>query len=224
MFLDWLRGVWYWIKSLFQKDAIVIPHPKYDGELKMVRGSLEWYAYLWDRCQLRVDSESKQKIATAVSKISRHRTRYQIVEKICGVPWWVIGVIHMRESACDFTGVLHNGEKIIGTGKKTSLVPKDRGPFDTWEASALDAFKDRQKPAIWTIENALQFLEIYNGTGYIRFHPETLSPYIWSCTNLYSGYGKYVADGRYDSSAKEEQCGCAAMIKGLAIPVRRANL
>jgi lysozyme family protein len=109
-------------------------------------------------------------INAQAEKIIANRSRYELVSKATGVPWDVIGVIHYRESSNDFRGVLHNGQKIIGTGKKTTLVPKGRGPFSTWEEAAIDALANCHphlaKNKDWSIGNTLDKLESYNGLGY----------------------------------------------------------
>lgn len=97
------------------------------------------------------------------------RARYKAVEARTGVPWFIVAVIHHRESSGSFAGVLHNGEKIIGTGKVTKLVPKGRGPFPSWEEAAVDAlinchpYAARNKD--WSVGGALALLEQYNGLG-----------------------------------------------------------
>lgn len=88
---------------------------------------------------LRARFTRSTRINAEAARIEANRSRYEVVSKATGVPWDVIGVIHYRESSGSFAGVLHNGQKIIGTGKKTTLVPKGRGPFSTWEDAAVDA-------------------------------------------------------------------------------------
>src|SRR5258705_13368262 len=72
-------------------------------------------------------------ITAIVNKITAAKTRYQGIEKITGVPWFFIGVIHSLEANCDFTKHLHNGDSLKA---KTVNVPKGRPigvpPF-TWE-------------------------------------------------------------------------------------------
>src|SRR5688572_19234705 len=74
-------------------------------------------------------------------KIIAAESRYRAVQNATGVPWFYIGALHMRESSCNFAGVLHNGDQIIGTGRLTYRVPAGRGPFSTWEEAAVDALK-----------------------------------------------------------------------------------
>ncbi len=68
------------------------------------------------------ESYHKQ-VLSAVKAIKSNQERYEEVAKETGVPWELIAVIHYREGSLDFETVLHNGERIIGTDKKTKLVP-----------------------------------------------------------------------------------------------------
>ena len=144
--------------------------------------------------------------------IYRNRGRYQAVSDKTGVPWYFIAATHMRESSCDFRGVLHNGEHIIGSGRKTTLVPRGRGPFKTWEEAAIDALRLHSLHRIpdWSIERVLYECERFNGWGY--YYKGRVSPYVWSGTTLYKS-GKYVADGVYDPSHVDSQLGCAVILK-----------
>lgn len=152
-------------------------------------------------------------INAQAAKIIANRERYEEVSKLTGVPWDVIGVIHHRESSGNFAGVLHNGEKIIGTGKKTTLVPKGRGPFSSWTEAAVDAlFNAGPQAALnkdWSIAGTLDILERYNGLGYRN--KGLPSPYLWAGTDQYVK-GKYVADGRYDPNHVDQQLGTAPVL------------
>lgn len=154
-------------------------------------------------------------ITEAARKIMAGRVRYEAVEAATGVPWAFIGVLHYRESACDFRGVLHNGERILGTGRKTALVPKGRGPFSTWEEAARDALGIkgfRQGVPGWSLLRCLFEGERFNGFGYrMRGVP---SAYLWSGSNQYQG-GKYVADGTWSATAVDRQIGIAPLMKHL---------
>ena len=63
--------------------------------------------------------------------INSHRSTYEDVGKAVGAAWWMIAVLHLREAGERDVGrwlcVLHNGEKIIGAGRKTSSCPKAAG-------------------------------------------------------------------------------------------------
>lgn len=147
------------------------------------------------------------------AKIVADRARYEAVSSKTDVPWDVIGVIHYRESSGSFAGVLHNGQKIIGTGKKTTIVPKGRGPFSSWENAAVDALLNcppyAGKNKDWSIAGTLDILERYNGLGYRnRGLP---SPYLWAGTDQYVS-GKYFADGKYDPNYVDSQLGVAPLL------------
>ncbi len=155
-------------------------------------------------------------INSQADKILANRARYEAVSKATGVPWDVIAVIHYRESSGDFKGVLHNGQKIIGTGKKTTLVPAGRGPFSTWEEAAKDALvvcpPYAAKNKDWWIAGTLDILERYNGLGYRK--KGLPSPYLWAGTDQYVK-GKYVADGKFDPEHVDKQLGTAAILMRL---------
>lgn len=166
----------------------------------------------WNRAKFTRASQ----IEAMAAKIRANRARYDAVAAKTGVPWDVIAVIHSRESSCNFAGVLHNGEHIIGTGRKTTLVPKGRGPFSTWEGAAIDAlvncapYAARNKD--WSLGNTLDLLEGYNGLGYRK--KGLPSPYLWAGTDQYTK-GKYVADGKFDPNAVDQQLGAAAILMAL---------
>lgn len=160
-----------------------------------------------------IDPERVWEVKAACEKILANKKFYQDVEAKTTVPWDVIAAIHYRESSLNFKAVLHNGERIVGTNKKTKLVPADRGPFKTWRESAVDALliKKYLFPKDWTIEKQLIFIEAYNGLGYKR--RGELSPYVWAGTNKHDEHGKYVSDGKYDPNALEKQLGAVAILK-----------
>ncbi len=95
---------------------------------------------MWSTATLKGGTDAAN-AETFANKIIAAEARYKAVQASTGVPWYFIGALHMRESSCDFRGVLHNGDRIIGTGGLTVRVPAGRGPFSTWEESAVDALK-----------------------------------------------------------------------------------
>lgn len=163
----------------------------------------------WNRAKF---TRSTQ-INAQAAKIIANRARYEAVAALTGVPWDVIGVIHYRESSGSFAGVLHNGQRIIGTGNQTSLVPKGRGPFSSWEVAAVDALMNCHpfagKNKDWSIAGTLDILERYNGLGYRN--KGLPSPYLWAGTDQYVK-GKYVADGKYDPNHVDQQLGVAPIL------------
>jgi lysozyme family protein len=173
------------------------------------------YANMWARMEI---DPKKLKIvdATAREIIEKRKTRYLKVEAATGVPWWWIAVAHHREASGSFAGVLHNGDRIIGTGRTTYRVPKGRGPFATWEEAAIDALKmpgkELHKIKDWTLERAAYQLEAFNGWGY--FWKGIPSSYLWSFSNI-ARPGKYVADHVWDSNAVDGQMGVMPLLQRL---------
>ena len=167
---------------------------------------------------IKIDENRKSEVQAIINFFVGNKSRYVKVENICGVPAELICALHYRESSLSFAGVLHNGERILNTGKKTKLVPKGRGPFKTWEEAAVDALMLKKAifPAKWTFESMMEFAERFNGLGYRTKIGDSgkieLSPYVFAGTNFYDETGKYVADGKYSSTAKEAQLGVAAIL------------
>ena len=173
------------------------------------------YHAMWDAAQVNPAKSDRAKAIAA--KIVANRASYEAIEARTGVPWFMIGPIHMRESSLSFKRHLHCGDPLE---RRTVHVPKGRpvngNPPFTFEASAVDALTmpphalDKVKD--WSVERILFETEKYNGFGYLG---KGNSPYLWSWTNLYKG-GKYVADHVYSAAAIDPQPGCAAMLKALA--------
>lgn len=141
------------------------------------------------------------------------KDRYLAVQKFTGVPWFIIAVIHERESTQNFYKQLGQGDPLSSV---STHVPKGRGPFKSWEGGAVDAlcncapFASKWKD--WSPGGALTLLEQYNGLGY--FHRGRPSPYVWSGTNQYVS-GKYTHDGVYDPNEVDAQLGCAGLVLAL---------
>ena len=110
----------------------------------------------------------------------------------------------------------------IATGvpwnRETRLVPRGRGPFNSFEEAAHDAlvncapYAARNKD--WSAGGTLALLERYNGLGY--FNRGLPSPYIWSGTDQYKK-GKYVADGVFNPEAVDKQLGCAGLLMAMGV-------
>jgi lysozyme family protein len=171
------------------------------------------YAKLWG--SIRIKSGKDDTNATYYAKlIIKGEAQYQAVAGQMGMPWYFVGALHMRESGCDFKGVLHNGEKIIGTQRKTKLVPKGRGPFKTWAAAAVDALTMRNLRGItWSPARMGYESEGFNGWGYTG--KGVNSPYCWAGSN-HEQLGKYVADHVWDKNFDDPQIGTMTVIKRLS--------
>ncbi len=144
-------------------------------------------------------------------KIIAGKARYQSIEKATGVPWHFIGCLHFMEASLRWEACLHNGEP---WNKKTTIVPKNRGPWTSFEEAAIDALKyDKlaDKPqGYWTLSRMLAFAESYNGTGYRK--RGILSPYVFAYTNLSDEMGKYVADHVYDATKPHNRPSVGAIL------------
>jgi lysozyme family protein len=166
------------------------------------------YLALWNSMKV-TDKAGAAKFA---KKIIANESRYRKIQDATGVPWYFVGLLHMRESSCNFAGVLHNGEHIIGTGKLTRLVPAGRGPFATWEEAAIDALKLKglHKIKDWPVERVAYEAERYNGLGYTK--KGINSPYLWAGSN-HQQPGKYVADHQWSPTAMDTQMGVMTVLK-----------
>ena len=181
------------------------------------------YEQLFKTCQIR--PERLGAVDAIINRILPHRDRYQAIGASLHIPWYFIAVIHSLETGLRFDRHLHNGDPLTA---RTIHVPKGRPlaghpPF-TFEESAIDALKLEgldTKPS-WPFARMLFRLEQYNGFGYrVR---GINSPYLWSFSNQYTK-GKFVADGKFSSTAVSAQCGGATLFKRMeeqgiiAIPV-----
>jgi lysozyme family protein len=167
---------------------------------------------MWDSIEIKGGADATH-AASFAKTIIKNETKYREVEAQSGVPWFFIGALHMRESSCNFAGVLHNGEKIIGTRKKTKLVPAGRGPFATWQAAAVDALALKNLSGISWCPSRMAFeSERFNGLGYTG--KGVNSPYVWAGSN-HEQTGKYVADHVWDKSFDDPQIGTMTVIKAL---------
>ena len=141
------------------------------------------------------------------------KERYQAVAAKTGVPWFVVAVIHERESSQDWTRSLAQGDP---WSRISVHVPAGRGPFRSWEEAAIDALMLCSPYAArntdWSIGGTLTELEGYNGFGYASHGVP--SPYIWAGTDQYTS-GKYIRDGVYDPSAVDKQLGCVGLLMGM---------
>ncbi len=190
-------------------------------------GSLPWYERMFKACEVLPGKELLLK--NSLSLIARGLSQYRAVsERLVAEDVenfaWILGAIHFKEATCDFDRVLHNGENIVGKNLRTTLAPKGRGPFKTWSDAAFDAI--RYKCPLWSnllygakeIGSVLYAIECYNGRGYVTGTGKSVvSPYLWACSNISSGPGKYVADGHFDPTAStDKSVGAALILKDLS--------
>src|SRR5215472_2163923 len=170
------------------------------------------YASLWDAATIMpAHVADAQKVAAG---IVAKKGAFIAVQNATGVPWPMVGAMLYRESNLDLNTYLGNGQSLH---QVTTIVPKGRGPFATFQDGAVDALTLQGMtgiaPADWTIERVLYWLERFNGQGYFN---RGNSPYLWSWTDQYHG-GKFVRDGVYDSNTWDAQGGCVAILKTLEL-------
>lgn len=172
----------------------------------------------WDSAKITRAAEFKA-VAKRLVK-PEAKVRYQEIERATGVPWFVVAVIHERESSADFTTQLGQGDPL---SQVSSHVPKGRGPFlnhpgdpplqDAFYRGALDALIDCAPHASrwkdWSPGGTMTLLEQYNGLAYANHGMP--SPYIWSGTNQYK-IGKITRDHGPIEPIVDTQLGCAGLI------------
>lgn len=173
------------------------------------------YARLFQTAVIR--PEHRESTDWHLEMMRRSKPRYKVVSEDTGVPWYFIAVCHALESSFNFRAHLHNGDFPLSA--RTRQVPAGRPlkwlPPSDWESSARDALRllGFSSQVDWSLERTLFRLEAYNGFGYRPY--SVASPYLWSFSNHYTR-GKYVADGKWSSNSKSQQCGAAVMLKLLA--------
>lgn len=175
--------------------------------------------------QVKILPEYQKAIEQFRNLVLPNKARYEQVAQKTGVPWKLIAALHYRESTCNFNTYMHNGDPLRdGSGNSIPTTHVPRGLlFNSWESSAIDALTKRtgdMKNKLGIDQNNpdlakyAAFAERYNGLGYRNQHPETVSPYVYSGTNLYIR-GKYASDGKYDPNLKDKQLGVVTMVMSL---------
>lgn len=169
----------------------------------------------WESCKVNADRGPLFKRVADRLTAPDAVKRYKAVEAKTGVPWWFIAVVHEREASQRWDRSLAQGDP---WDKASVHVPKNRGPFNSWEDAAYDAlvkcppYAARNKD--WSPGGALAMLEQYNGLGYFR--KGIPSPYIWAGTNQYTR-GKFVTDHVFDPNAVDAQLGVAGLLKFMGV-------
>lgn len=178
------------------------------------------YAKQWDAMKIKASRLAEFNVY--VRRILSHKIEYTAIEvgtardglgpEGQGVPWYLIAVLHLRESSSDFSTYLGNGEPL---NRVTRLVPKGRGPFKSFYDGAMDALRIDGLSSVldWRLEKTLYYTELYNGPGY--YNHGLPSPYLWGGTDQ-QRKGKFTSDGRWDASVMDMQPGCAPIIRMLS--------
>lgn len=165
------------------------------------------YGNLWNSATLTRRTEALA-IADRILKVY---DRYTPITQKTGVPEWAIGILHYRESNLNFGTYLGNGQSL---SRRTTIVPKGRGPFASFEEGGVDALKYEglDKVGNWTAARFLFESEKYNGFGY--YMRGVNSPYVWGGTS-HQQRGKFTSDGVFNSNVMDTQLGSAAILKAL---------
>ena len=174
------------------------------------------YEALFASCRVR--PERWDEVDRVVDTLLAWRDRYRAAGDEVGVPWPVVAALHSLEASLDFERHLHNGDPLSGrTVHEPAGRPLDGSPPFEWHASAVDALRASglSRGRDWSLAATLYRLERTNGWGYRLYHPEVLSPYLWSFSEHYQR-GKYVADGSWSDSDVSRQPGAAVLLRRLA--------
>lgn len=185
------------------------------SDIPLTRALRTGYQALFASCV--VNAATEQGVDRIARALVADRARYARVATPLGVPWTFVAVLHVLESGRDFRTHLHNGDSLTARTIKVPLGrPRSEPPF-TWEISADDALRLHHFHRVrdWSLAATLWRLERYNGFGYRRFHPDVLSPYLWSGSNHYRR-GKYRSDGVWDGELVSTQIGGAVLLRRLA--------
>lgn len=176
------------------------------------------YQIRWER--LKPTERGIVEARAEIASLRTFRARYNEVEILTRVPWYLVGLIHVREAGRppNFHAWIHNGDPMFNHNKmpvQTVHIPRHRPPDPnvSWEAGAFDAFQLEGLTGIptWPPERCGWAAEKMNGFGYRDFH-RIPSPYLYGLSSEQLP-GKYTEDGMYDSSKMDEQLGVLTCLK-----------
>lgn len=141
--------------------------------------------------------------------------RYQAVSDQLGIPQIFIATSFDREAGSNFALSPAQGDR---WDRVSVHVPRGRGPFDSWQAAAVDAYTLDRLNAVgrdnWDWERFCYEAELFNGFGYRAHGVHT--PYDWAGTNDYT-VGKFVADGVFDPNHADTQLGVVPVARAMAL-------
>lgn len=197
-----------------QRIESLITKPTYQQLMKQLWDTMVVHDNVIDGNGRIIISDVKGKIEVIVDKMIAGKLIYQQVAYAFPNPikWYHICPMHQMEGELNFNTYLGNGQSIF---KKTTIVPKGRGPFSSFYYGAIDAIRYDKLDKImdWSIGNTLTVFTGFNGFGYYLYRGIN-TPYVFSGTNHYTK-GKYVSDGKYDPNCVSAQIGIAPIFKRL---------
>src|ERR1043166_764788 len=94
------------------------------------------YINLWLKAVIR--SQYLNASHSWAAKITANKDAYMPVQTQTGVPWFFVGLLHMRESSLALNTYLGNGQPL---NQVTTIAPRGRGPFHSFAEGAVDALK-----------------------------------------------------------------------------------
>lgn len=141
-----------------------------------------------------------------VNQILEGKESYDKVASETGVPAFLIGAIHGRESTFNFARTIRDG--------KNAVLP------EAWIDDAITVVREElasiypNKISSWGPAECLYFLLRYNGVGYrLNGPPRPMrSPYVFSMSDHYK-VGKYTSDGNFDPDHVDVQVGCGTALR-----------
>lgn len=230
-----MRSFFKWIRSIFKKEQ---PRPVGPIEYETPAQARDRYdqieagdyhndgttrapdfTYLATTAKLDGLASQMSTIAYYYNLFLKVESQLKDAEQLAQAPWWFLAGIDMREMSFNHSGHFANGDKIIGTGRKTYRVPAGLGPADTWAQSVEQAlahertvnsrFRKLVRPDM-TLAEACEAWEIYNGLGF-RGKGE-YSEYVFAFTNHHDETGRYVADGKFSTTSKVVRPGALAFV------------
>lgn len=163
-----------------------------------------------------IGRQKKGHVAWYIQKCRQNKSQYEAIAAMLSanlalkIDWRIVATLHALEAGFDLRKQIHNGQR---WDKRTTWVPKGRGPFNSLASACLDAFQIKKKPDFFDVGNTLIFLIAWNGWGYY-YKGVLASPYVFSYSN-FQVPGKYVSDGVYDPQAISLQVGAAVILKQL---------
>lgn len=168
--------------------------------------------------------------ARAIAAMMADGQRRPVYERIAShpdvkpVPWYVVGCLHTREAWSDFEGPYFRANIANGQSWRevTTIVPKGRGPFESFEQAAIDAilYELKKKPGLGSlafncIEDHAYFFETWNGFGHLLFRHDCPSHYLWGRTS-HQRRGGYPSDGKWNPAYVNKSMGCMLILRALA--------
>ena len=191
------------------------PHDKVNGPMKDTKSVYDKHAATAEKAKEDLSyGEHKAEVDAFAAKWEQNHARYEAVADKTGVPAKLIAAIHWREGSGNFNTYLHQGDPL---GKPAVHEPKNIPIFYKWEDAAVHALnmKDGIRKDLGMSKETTDlaamatYAEYYNGLGYNN--RGVASPYVYSGTDQYKR-GKYVSDGHYSATTKDEQVGVLALM------------